>query len=103
MRLTVWRFKLKGNFLIKRVKFIGCGFESSLLFYHQIEIGASWIFSAHINLEVVTSLTVLARLLDGELSYVKAKWVTMSGVQIPAKTLAKFFDSTVYGTSLNTL
>ena len=51
---------------------------------------ASWICSAHINISVATSLTVLARLLDGKLSYIKAKWVTMSGVQTPTKTLAKF-------------
>ena len=56
------------------------------------------IFSSHIIIAVATSLTVLARLLDGKLSYIKAKWVTMSGVQTPAKTLINFFSSTVYGT-----
>ena len=42
--VTVWRFKLEGNFSItraKRVKFVSCGFKSSLLLYQQKESRAS--------------------------------------------------------------
>ena len=85
LHLTVWHFKLEGNFSVRRakwVKFIGCGFKPSLLLYQHKERRSSWIFSSHIIIAVATSLTVLARLLDGKLSYIKSKWVTMSGVRI---------------------
>ena len=62
LRLTVWRFKLEGNFSIRRakwVKFIGRGFKSSLLLCQQKERRASWKFSAHINIEVAPNCLAL--------------------------------------------
>ena len=79
--VTVWRFKLEGNFSIRNkvipegwavtaqpsgttlirkakwVKFIGCVFKSSL--YQQKESRVFLIFSAHINIEVAPNCLAL--------------------------------------------